>query len=158
MYHRIVAGRVRSLFRDISAGNYEPMIGMLAPRFVYEFYGDHALSGRRTTAASVRAWWQRIFRLIPEARFEPREILVAGWPWATTIAVSATVSTTLPDGSPYRNTINQFTHMRWGRVTEMRMLEDTLALSRALDVIAAAGNAEAHAAPITDEPAASPAA
>ena len=39
---------------------------------------------------------------------------------------------------------------RWGRITEVRTLEDTAVLQATLDRLAAAGFAEAHAAPITD--------
>jgi hypothetical protein len=44
--------------------------------------------------------------------------------------------------------------MRWARITEIRTLEDTVTLQRALDAVAASGNEEAHAPPITDESAA----
>jgi hypothetical protein len=46
--------------------------------------------------------------------------------------------------------------MKWGRVTEIRTLEDTEVLQRALDRLAAAGYEEARAAPITDESARAP--
>jgi hypothetical protein len=45
---------------------------------------------------------------------------------------------------------NDFIHMKWGRVTRMRTSEDTQALVKALDALAAAGFEEAHAEPITD--------
>jgi hypothetical protein len=51
------------------------------------------------------------------------------------------------------NIFNQFMHMRWGRVTEIRTLENTQVLQRAMDRLAATGYPEAHAAPITDQPA-----
>jgi hypothetical protein len=44
-------------------------------------------------------------------------------------------------------------YLKWGRITEIHTLEDTVVLQRALDRIAASGNAEAHAEPITDAPA-----
>lgn len=37
-----------------------------------------------------------------------------------------------------------------GRILEIHTLEDTQVLARALDVVAASGNDEAHAPPITD--------
>lgn len=150
MYHRIVAAKVRGVFRQINAGDYEVMLKGLAPRFDYVFYGDHALGGHRTTVAAMRAWWERAFRLMPDVRFELEEVLVAGWPWNTRIATSEKVSGRLPDGSLYENTVHQFIHMRRGRITKIRTLEDTQCLARALDLLAAAGIKEAHAAPITD--------
>lgn len=151
MYHRIVARRTRAIFHAINTGDYEPMLAGLASPFEYQFHGEHCLAGRRTTVTAMRAWWERVFRLMPQVRFEPAEILVVGWPWNTRIAVSATVSGPLPDGSVYQNTLNQFMRLRWGRITQIRTLEDTEVLRRALDVLAASGVTEAHAAPITDE-------
>jgi len=150
MYHRIVESKVRSIFEQINAGNYEIMLKGLAPEFEYVFYGDHALGGRRTTQASMRMWWQRAFRLMPDIQFDLDEVLVTGWPWNTRIATSELVHGQLSDGSHYENHVHQLIHMKWGRVTRMRTSEDTQALVRALDALAAAGFEEAHAEPIND--------
>lgn len=150
MYRLIVASRIRGIFARLNAGDPQAMVRSLAPRFTYRFYGDHALGGERTTHAAMRAWWGRVFRLMPGLRFEPRDVLVAGWPWSTRVATDVTVCVTLPDGTRYENVVNQFVHLRWGRVTEVRTLEDTQKLARALRVLAASGIEEAVAAPITD--------
>lgn len=150
MYHRIVASKVRGVFAAINAGDWETMVAGMAPTFTYRFYGDHALSGERHTAAALRLWWQRIDRLLPGTTFDVDDVLVAGWPWATRVATSVTVNAGLPDGTRYQNVITQFIRMRWGKITEVRTLEDTVVLQRALDALAAAGVAEAHADPITD--------
>jgi hypothetical protein len=52
MYHRIVAAEVRTAFAQISAGNWEPMIGGMADRFSYCFYGESALRPRLRRAAA----------------------------------------------------------------------------------------------------------
>lgn len=150
MYHRIVAGKVRGIYQQLNAGNYEPVLDSLAPTFRHRFYGDHALSGERTTVAAMRLWWERVFRFIPTGRFEPQQILVKGWPWSTAIATWVTITAQLPDGSGYSNVLSQLIRMRWGRITEIHTIEDTQTLVRALDRLAASGNAEAHAKPITD--------
>jgi ketosteroid isomerase-like protein len=151
MYHSLVRSKARSAFAQISAGNWEPMIKAMAPSFTYRFYGDSALSGERHTVEAVRRWWQRSFRLMPTATFDVLDIVVSGGPWSTSIATAVAVHATFADGSSYDNVFNQFMHMKWGRVTEIRMLEDTEVLQRAMDRLAAAGYEEAHAAPITDE-------
>lgn len=160
MYHMIVRAKVRGVFASISRGDYEPMLASLAPTFRYKFYGDHALGGERTTVAAVRLWWERIFRMLPDPTFEVREVVVAGWPWNTTVATCVRVSAPLPggDGARYENTVDQFLKMRWGRVTSVETLEDTQLLVRTLDHLAAHGYPEAHAAPITDADARSSAA
>jgi ketosteroid isomerase-like protein len=151
LYHRIVAGKLRKAFADINAGNWQSMVDTLAPKFTYVFYGTHALSGERHTKEAISQWWQRALRILPEVTFTPEEIVVSGWPWLTKVATRVRIDGPLPDGSRYENTMMQFLHLRWGRISEIRTLEDTAVLQHALDVIAAAGNAEAHAEPITDE-------
>ena len=150
MYHYIVKSKIRSMYEHLNAGDHEVMLKGLAPSFEYVFYGDHALGGRRTTEASMRLWWQRAFRLMPNSTFELGEVLVTGWPWNTRIATSERVHGELPNGSYYENHAHQLIHMKWGKMTWMRTSEDTQALVKALDGLAAAGIEEAHAAPITD--------
>ncbi|HLI01039.1 MAG TPA: nuclear transport factor 2 family protein [Acidimicrobiales bacterium] len=150
MYHRIVAGRVRAIFAQISAGDWEPMLSGLAAEFSYRFYGAHALSGERHTLEAMRGWWQRCFRLFPGAEFQVDEVIVTGWPWDTRIATRARIHAVLADGSSYDNVFMQNLSMRWARITEIHTLEDTAVLEEILDRLAAAGIDEAHAAPITD--------
>ncbi|WP_405067180.1 nuclear transport factor 2 family protein [Kribbella sp. NBC_01510] len=151
MYHRIVAMQVRNAFAQISAGNWEAMVAGMAPAFTYRFYGDHALSGERHTHDALRRWWERCFRLLPNTTFDVEDILVAGWPWNTRVATAVTVNVGVVDGSRYQNVVHQFLRIRWGKITEVRTLEDTAVLQKTLDRLAAAGYAEAHAAPITDQ-------
>jgi ketosteroid isomerase-like protein len=153
MFHRFVKSKVRSTFMQISAGNWEPMMKAMAPRFSYRFYGDSALSGERHTTEAVRRWWQRSFRLMPSATFDVLDIVVSGSPRNTSIATAVAVHGTLADDSSYENIFNQFMHMKWGRITQIRTLENTEILQRAMDRLAAAGYEEAHAVPITDDPA-----
>lgn len=150
MYRLLVATRVRRILARLSAGDWEAMTNSLAPRFTYRFYGDHALGGERHTREAMQDWWQRVFRLLPGARFEARDILVAGWPWATRVATDVVVRATLPDGTPYENVLNQFLRLRWGRIIEVRTLEDTQKLERMLREQAASGVEEAMSVPITD--------
>ena len=149
IYHCIVGRQVRNAFAQISAGNWEAMVAGMAPSFTYRFYGDHALGGERRTRDALRSWWERCFRLLPNTRFEVRDVLVDGWPWNTRVATAVTVHVGVVDGSTYENVVHQFLRIRWGKITEVRTLEDTAVLQRTLDRLAAAGYAEAHAAQIT---------
>jgi ketosteroid isomerase-like protein len=152
MYHAIVANQVRSIFRSISAGNWQPMVDGLAPDFAYRFYGEHALSGERHTRAAMEEWWQRIFRLLPGGTFTVDEIIVQGPPWNTRVATRMTITASLPGGTAYENVFTQFIHLAWGKVTRVWTLEDTAKLEHALAAVAAAGDPEALAPPITDQP------
>lgn len=150
MYKAIVVAKVRSTFDRINASDPEPMLTGLGSRFRYEFHGEHALGGVRTTETAMRAWWDRVFRLIPGAKFTILDVLVRGGPWNTRVAVRFTISGPLPDGSEYRNTVFQFMTLRWGKVYDIETVEDLQVLEHALAVMAEHGNAEAAAAPITD--------
>lgn len=152
MYATIVASTVRKLYARLNKGEWQPIIDGLAPTFLYRFLGDNAVAGTRTTRASMEAWWQRLFRLMPGAQFEVREVLVNGMPWNTRVAVHVAIHATLPNGQGYDNEFLQLMRLRWGKVTSVLTVEDTHRLSRALDELAAAGVIEAHAAPISDVP------
>jgi ketosteroid isomerase-like protein len=148
IYHRIVARKVRGTFAQISAGNSDAMVAGMAPSFSYRFYGDHALGGERHTHEALRRWWDRCQRLLPGTTFDVQDVVVAGPPWNTQVATAVTVHVTVVDGSAYENVVHQFLRIRWGKITEVRTLEDTAVLERTLDRLAAAGYAEAHAEPI----------
>lgn len=150
MYHWIVAHKVRATFAQIAAGNWEPMLTGMAPRFSYRFYGSSALSGERHTLEGLRRWWERSTKLLPNPTFTIEEVIVTGWPWSTRIATRVRIRAVLEDGSAYDNIFMQNLSMRWARVTEIHTLEDTANLQAALDKLAAAGISEAHADPITD--------
>ena len=152
MYKRIVRSKVCATFERINEGDYLTMVDGLAPQFEYRFHGDHALGGRRRTRGAMIRWWERATRLLPGVRFDVQEVLVSGGPWRTRVAVRSRVSGALPDGGRYENTVFQFLTLVWGRVTEVETLEDLQVLERALGAVAAAGIAEATAAPIADEP------
>ncbi|MCM1012009.1 MULTISPECIES: nuclear transport factor 2 family protein [unclassified Brevibacterium] len=152
MYKRIVKARIRAVFDQISRGEVMPMVDSLAPRFVYVFHGDHALGGRRTTREAMIRWWERVGSILPGARFAVDDVIVDGGPWHTRIAVRTRVSGALPGGGRYENTMFQFLTLRWGRITAVETLEDLQVLQRALAEVAAAGNPDAAAAPISDSP------
>jgi len=150
VYHWIVARKVRATFAQIAAGNWEPMLTGMAPRFSYRFYGNSALSGERHTLDGLRRWWERSTRLLPNPTFTIEEVIVAGWPWSTRIATRVRVRAVLEDGSAYDNIFMQNLAMSWARITEIHTLEDTANLQAALDRLAVAGIGEARADPITD--------
>lgn len=150
IHARLVARKVRQTFEAINAGHTQAMVDSLADEFSYHFHGRHALGGRRHSRASMQAWWQRVGRLLPGARFEVEDVLVAGGPWHTRVAVRARISGDLPDGSRYDNTVMQWMTLRWGKVVQVQTLEDLQVLDHALQVMAAHGAAEALAEPIED--------
>jgi ketosteroid isomerase-like protein len=127
--------------------DYEVVLAQLAPRFAITFIGDTTLGGTRTTINAQRAWFERLFRLFPDAQFQLTGVAVDGPPWNTRIAGVFTIRATV-DGAPYTNVFAQFVRLRWGRITEYTIYEDSLRFWRAAQEMAARGVTEATAAAI----------
>lgn len=149
MYRAIVKKKVRDSFTALSRGEHEVVVRQLVPDVRYTFVGDHALGGTRSTADGVSRWFERVFRLFPGLRFVPRDVLVGGWPWDTTVLVVADVVGDAA-GEPYANRMSQRLSLSWGRIRSIETVEDTQLLVRTLERIAAAGVPEALAEPIVD--------
>ena len=151
MYKAVVKKKTRAVYAALSRGDYEAVLGSFASEVLFQFLGDHPLGGRLRDRELIRRWFQRYFGLFPDLRIEPQSIVVDGGPWDTRVATRFVATATLPDGRPYVNNGMQFIRLRWGRVVEDFLYEDTQALTTALAGLAAAGNTEASAAPLSTE-------
>lgn len=114
------------------AGDYEAAVSMAAPDMRFHFVGDTALGAETRGRNAFRAWFGRFAEHLPDVRLALTDVVVAGWPWSTTVAARLRVAGTLDDGTPYENHAMQWVKLRWGRVVDDVVLEDTLALDRAL--------------------------
>jgi ketosteroid isomerase-like protein len=155
MYKTIVRWRVRSLFAEANRGNWQAIIDTLSPKFVYRFVGDTPLGGTRTTKPAMQAWFQRIYRLFPDAQLHPQTIVVEGLPRNTRVMTYVKFRGIMPPignapGAPYENEVMQLMQLKWGRITSVLTIEDTQRFVDILPALAAAGIADATAAPITD--------
>ena len=149
-YHAIVRRRILALFAAVNDGNAEPVLASFAPRFEHAFLGEHALGGARHTLSATRRWYERLYRLLPDIRFDLRSIAVSGPPWNTTVVVDWDESNSGTDNVRTSNRGIHVAHLRWGRVTRLIICPDTIGLKATLDRLAAAGNHEALAASIVD--------
>ena len=150
MYHWIVRRQIQSSFAHLNRHEYQPVVASFSPAITHSFAGDHALGGIRHTQVTAQKWYERLFRLFPDLRFNVKNILIAGLPGDTQIAVQFRVELTPPDGGSYTNDVAQFIRLKWGRITEIHLYEDTDKLVDLLSRMSQQGVAEAVAAPITD--------
>jgi ketosteroid isomerase-like protein len=155
MYHFIVKRRIRALFAEANRGNFQAIIDSLATSFVYRFIGDTPLGGTRNRRSSMKLWFERIYRLVPDAKLNPQMIVVEGPPWNTRIMTYVKFNGTLPavgsqQGAPYENEVMQLLSLKWGRIHSVLTIEDTLRFANVLPLLAKAGIAEATAEPISD--------
>ena len=132
MYKLIVKQIVRRAFARLSQGDYEAVVRQFGPDSRFQFSGEHELGGERVGQDAAREWFRHMLRLFPGIRIEPRDVVVNGWPWKTVVATHLDISATLPDGRPYRNEGMQLLRLRWGRVVEDLIFEDTLKLDAEL--------------------------
>lgn len=149
MYHSIVKRKLCAAFSGLNAGRVEAITDELSDQAVHYFIGKHALSGVRRSPASIRSWYQRLLRLLPDIHFDLENIHVQGFPWSTLAAIQWRESNSGADGVRTSNEGLNFVRIVWGRVVEVRIYTDTQVLVATLDRLAAAGVVEAHAAPIT---------
>jgi ketosteroid isomerase-like protein len=105
---------------------------MAAPDVRFHFVGDTALGADVRGVEAFRNWFAQFAERLPDVRLSLEDVVVGGWPWKTTAAVRLRVEGTLADGSPYRNIAMQWITLRWGRMVEDVVVEDTLRLDAAL--------------------------
>lgn len=132
MYRSIVKRVARRTYRALSRGDYERVLRSFAPDALLTFPGDHALSGTFEGRDVIRQWFVRLFATFPDLRLDPETILVNGSPWNTVVATRFTATATAPNGRPYVNNGMQFLRLRWGRVVEDVLYEDTQLVAAAL--------------------------
>lgn len=135
MYWMIVRQQIRQTFQQMSQGNYEAALQRFAPRVHFSFAGTHPLSGEYNSIADVRGWFERLYSYFPGLHFEIHDVIVSGWPWNTSAATRFSVRAALPDGQQYHNQGMQFLRLRWGRIVEDRLYEDTQALATQLQAL-----------------------
>jgi ketosteroid isomerase-like protein len=132
VYKFIVKRIARRMFRRLSEGDYEPIVKQFTPQSRFRFAGDHALGGERRGQEAVRQWFREALRLFPGLQIVPQDVVVNGWPWDTVIATRLAISAPRRDGPEYRNEGMQLLRLRWGRVVEDLIFEDTLKLEAEL--------------------------
>jgi ketosteroid isomerase-like protein len=148
MYHSLVKRLAIRTFELVNAHDYDQIIASCAPDIHHRFGGNHALGGERHDTVALRAWFERLGRLVPNLRLEVRDVWVKGFPWDTTIVVRWVGAEAYPDGTPYSQHGVHIVKLRWGKCTAIDANEDSQAVAELLAARAAAGVVEASAAPI----------
>ena len=149
MYHAIVRRKLLNAFAELNAGRYEGIPAQFAAAHRHRMVGNHALGGERRDLAATTRWYARLQRLLPGLRFEVDGVWVSGWPWRTRAVISWRDRFQLPGGREGSNVGMHEFELRWGRVSALTVHCDTARLAAYLAEVAAAGQPEALAEPIT---------
>lgn len=149
MYHAIVRCKLLNAFAELNAGRYDAIPAQFAAAHRHCMVGEHALGGERRDLEATTRWYGRLQRLLPGLRFEVDGVWVSGWPWRTRAVISWRDRFQLPGGREGSNVGMHEFELRWGRVSALTVHCDTARLAGYLAEVAAAGQPEALAEPIT---------
>jgi ketosteroid isomerase-like protein len=131
MYRKILAARTRAVWRSINARDLDAPWKMAAEDMRFTFVGATPLGASFVGRDQFRAWLGAVVERFSDITFYLQEVIVSGWPWRTRIAVRIAIAATLVDGARYENQAVQWLTLRWGRMIDDWVLEDTLALEDA---------------------------
>ena len=145
MYHYVVKQKVRKSFGLVNQRRFTELVNDMALNVRHRFAGDHALGGVRNDQAAVKAWLERLGRVTPNLHITINQINVEGWPHNTLAIVRWTATATLENGDPYLNKGVHFITLKWGKVVELDVYEDTLVVYNGLEKQYKAGILEAKA-------------
>ena len=145
IYDRIVKYKIRQSFDQVNDQRIEELLGSIAPNVHHRFLGAHAIGGERHDRDTLRLWFQRLGRVLPNLHLTINRIWVKGWPWNTTVVVQWDGSATLLDGGPYNQHAAHLITLKWGKIHALDVFEDSQDVARALDIQAAEGLKEAIA-------------
>ena len=148
LYQAIVKRKIRQSFEDVNNHRWDELMRSIAPDVHHRFGGVHAIGGERHDRETLRRWFERLARVLPNLRLEIKEIWVEGWPWHTMVFVQWDGTATLLDGGGYSQHAIHVITLRWGKIAALDVFEDSQEVARALVAQAAAGLDEALAQPI----------
>jgi ketosteroid isomerase-like protein len=149
-----VVGRItRSVYVGglgaVERGDLDAALRLFHRDGTLRFIGDSPLGAQLSGHADIRAWFERFLRLLPSPRFEVQRVAVSGPPWRQQLAAHVLIRSTVA-GEPYRNEFAHFLTLRWGKVVDDLVLEDTQTWARACRRLVDAGVAEAGEGPLVE--------
>jgi ketosteroid isomerase-like protein len=148
LYRTIVKKRIRQSFDHVNNHRWDELMKSIAPNVNHRFGGVHAIGGQRHDRDTLRRWFERLARVLPNLHLKINNIWVQGWPWHTMVFVQWDGTATLLDGGGYSQHAIHVITLRWGKISELDVFEDSQEVARALDAQAATGLEEAVAEPI----------
>lgn len=148
LYRAIVKKRIRQSFDQVNDHRWDELMNSIEPNVYHRFGGVHAIGGERHDRETLRRWFERLARVLPNLHLKINEIWVQGWPWHTMVFVQWDGTATLLNGGGYSQHAVHVITLRWGKIHALDVFEDSQEVARALTVQAATGLEEALAEPI----------
>jgi len=124
LYAWSVRYMLRRNLRRLRDGDIGPLFGTYSDDVRFVFPGRNSWAGDYQGRDEVERWVRRFVRV--GLKLEPRDILVAGPPWRTSVCLRFTDQATAPDGEiVYANRGTMFARIVWGKLTYYEVHEDT---------------------------------
>ena len=133
----------------LERGDIDALLGAFDNSCTLTFVGDTSLGAKLSRPASVRRWFERFGRLLPNATFHIEQTVISGPLWNQRLAAHVTIGSTV-DGEPYENQFAHLLRLRWGKVVDDLIIEDSQRWARACQRLVAAGVSEAGEPPMID--------
>jgi ketosteroid isomerase-like protein len=127
-------------------GDIRPTLALDADDVTFRFPGNNSWAGEYHGKEELRRWLQRLVQV--GIKTYPDEVILKGWPWRQTICIRGHDFAHSPAGETvYENRFVIWGRLRWGRLTDYEVYEDT-EKARAFDDYLAE-HAPAPAGPVT---------
>lgn len=148
MYHAFIRHQVRKSFASLGTVAPASEAANLAPDVEHVFAGDSAIGGARRGPAAFVRWLERVYRLLPDLKFEVQDVIVSGGPFNTRVAVHWQSRAITVTGDPYANDGVHLIRMSKGRITHIRVFTDTKVIAHTMAAVAEKNVDEAAAPPL----------
>src|SRR5215470_10708525 len=149
---RIAASTYLRGLAAVERGDFDHVLRQFRPDCELVFVSRTALGARLRGKADLLRWFERFRRLLPDPLFDVQRLVIGGPVWDQRIAAHVIIRSRVA-GEPYENQFAQFLTLRWGKVLEDLILEDTATWEAASRRLAGAGNIEAAEPPLAPTPA-----
>lgn len=127
LYAASVRAALRYNLARLREGDIRPLVRWYAPDVRFRFPGNTSWSIDAHSLDELRPWLERFVRV--GIKLYADEIAVSGPPWSTTVTIRLHDHCDAPDGTRvYENTGVIVGHMRWGKMREYEVFEDTQAV------------------------------
>jgi len=84
LYSYFVKKLIRQSFDHVNNHRWDELLKSATPNIHYRFGGAHAIGGERHDKETLRRWFERVGRVLPNLQLKINDIWVKGWPWHTT--------------------------------------------------------------------------
>ena len=106
------------------AGDIRPTLTLDAPDVTFVFPGRNSWSGTFQSREAHQRWLERLVRV--GVRTDVDEVAVGGWPWNMRASIRGRSWRDAPSGERvYENRYVIWAHLRWGRLRDYEVYEDT---------------------------------